>query len=75
MSEQHRMKVRWSGERTVAEKLAEIAANHGCSPAIEDDGPQATLSVEVGSKDLQTLRDNVDALLVAFAQVEEQRNG
>ncbi len=74
MAEMHTMTVQWSGEEALAEAMAAVAANHGHAPSVAQENQVATLTVEVVEGDLQTLRDRVDALLVAFSTLEEEHS-
>jgi len=75
MTEEHVMEVRWSGSKVLGEAMAEAARAQGYKPVLEDEGGEATLMVKVVDNDLQTLRDRVDELLVAFSTLEEAHNG
>ncbi|MEL0331083.1 MAG: hypothetical protein VW982_02575 [Candidatus Poseidoniales archaeon] len=75
MTEAHVMTVRWSGDASLAKALAAAASEHGHAPLLEQVDDETTLSVEVQERDLQALRDRVDALLVAFSALEEEHNG
>ena len=75
MTECHEMEVRWSGPMVVTRELEAIAKTHGCGVRLEENGAEATITVTLSEGDLQLLRDRVDALLVAFGEVEEQHNG
>ena len=69
------MEVRWSGSKVLGEAMAEAAQAQGYEPVLEAKGAEATLTVTVAANDLQTLRDRVDELLVAFSTLEEAHNG
>ena len=75
MTEQHVMEVRWSGSEALGTAMAEAAQQQGHEPLLEAEGTEATLTVSVTDTDLQTLRDRVDELLVAFSTLEEAHNG
>ncbi len=75
MAELHVMEVRWSGRADMATALQQAAEAHDCSVSTERDGEEVTLIIGVQDVDLQTLRDRVDALLVALGDVEESLNG
>ena len=75
MTEEHVMEVRWSGSEALAAAMAEAAKAQGHEPVLEAEGAEATLTVNVADNDLQTLRDRVDELLVAFSTLEEAHNG
>ena len=75
MTEEHVMEVRWSGSKALGAAMAEAAQAQGYEPVLEADGAEATLTVTVADNDLQTLRDRVDELLVAFSTLEEAHNG
>lgn len=75
MTEEHVMQVRWSGSEVLGAAMAEAAKMQGHEPLLSSDGPEATLTVKVSDNDLQTLRNRVDELLVAFSTLEEAHNG
>ena len=75
MSEAHTMTVRWTGDGVLAEAMAAAASEQGHSPSLSQQAEGTVLMVEVMDSDLQSLRDRVDALLVAFSALEEQHNG
>ena len=75
MSEAHTMTVRWTGDGVLAKAMAAAASEQGHSPSLSQEAEGTALMVEVVDNDLQTLRDRVDALLVAFSALEEQHNG
>ena len=75
MTEEHVMEVRWSGSKTLGAAMAEAAQAQGYEPVLEAEGAESTLTVKVADNDLQTLRDRVDELLVAFSTLEEAHNG
>jgi len=74
MAEMHTTTVQWSGEKVLAEAMAAVAADQGHAPSVKQENQVATLTVEVVEGDLQTLRDRVDALLVAFSTLEEEHS-
>lgn len=75
MTESHEMEVRWSGTMSIARELEALAKTHGCAVRFEENDAEATITVSLSEGDLQLLRDRVDALLVAFGEVEEHHNG
>ena len=75
MTEEHVMEVRWSGREALGAAMADAAQAQGHEPVLEAEGAEATLTVKVADSDLQTLRDRVDELLVAFSTLEEAHNG
>jgi ABC-type proline/glycine betaine transport system substrate-binding protein len=75
MAEVHVMKVRWSGREAIANALRQAAEAHDCLVVTEQQGDHVVLSISVSDDDLQTLRDRVDALLIAFGDVEEALDG
>lgn len=75
MTEEHVMEVRWSGSKTLGAAMAEAARAQGYEPVLDAEGAESTLTVKVADNDLQTLRDRVDELLVAFSTLEEAHNG
>jgi len=75
MTESHEMEVRWSGPMSIARELEALAITHECDVRFEENGAEATITVSLSEGNLQLLRDRVDALLVAFGEVEEHHNG
>ena len=75
MTEEHVMEVRWSGSTSLGTAMAEAARAQGYEPVLEAEGAESTLTVNVADNDLQSLRDRVDELLVAFSTLEEAHNG
>jgi len=75
MTEEHVMEVRWSGSRSLGTAMAEAARAQGYEPVLEAEGAESTLTVNVADNDLQSLRDRVDELLVAFSTLEEAHHG
>ena len=75
MTEEHVMEVRWSGSAVLGAAMAEAAEKQGHEPLLSTEGPEVSLTVKVSDNDLQTLRDRVDELLVAFSTLEEAHNG
>ena len=75
MTEEHMMEVRWSASKALGAAMAEAAQAQGYEPVLEAEGPESTLTVNVADNDLQSLRDRVDELLVAFSALEEAHNG
>lgn len=75
MTEAHTMTVRWAGDGVLANALAAAAMEQGHEALVAQDEGNASLTVEVSDNDLQSLRDRVDALLVAFSALEEQHTG
>lgn len=75
MTETHTMSVRWVGDGVLAEAMAAVASEQGHLASLSQEEEGVSLTVEVVDHDLQTLRDRVDVLLVAFSALEEQHNG
>lgn len=70
MAELHQATVEWSGDRTLATVFLAAASRPNCSAQITESDEQAHLTVVVEHESLQELRDIVDRLLVAFADIE-----
>jgi hypothetical protein len=71
MAEAHAMEVRWTGPAKMAEVLKAAAEQHGTEVQVEASQDTVNLRIALTDDDLQTLRDRVDALLVALSQAEE----
>lgn len=70
MSELHQATVKWSGQPTMATVLLAAASRPNCSAQLAESNGKAHLTVVVEHASLQTLRDIVDNLLIAFADIE-----
>lgn len=75
MTEEHVMDVRWSGDGVVAEALKAAAEALAHEATLQTDEGVTSLHITVTDSDLQSLRDRVDALLVALGDVEDRHNG
>ncbi|MBT5661810.1 MAG: hypothetical protein HOI79_07050 [Euryarchaeota archaeon] len=72
MAERHEMTLTWTGGLETAHRLVELARPHSCEIKSDEDQDLVILTVIVVEKDLQQLRDTVDALLVSFDTVESE---
>ncbi len=73
MSEVHEATIEWVGELELASLFLAASKRPNCvTTSTEEDG-KIHLTVKLKHTNLQSLRDDVDALLVAFADIEEGR--
>ena len=72
MAERHEMTLTWTGDLETAHLLVESARPHSCEIKPDEEHDSVILTVVVVDKDLQQLRDTVDALLVSFDTVESE---
>ena len=72
MSESHEATIQWSGSVSLANQILEAAQRPYCETLSEEHEDGMHVSVIVQHADLQSLRDIVDALLINFAEIEEQ---
>ncbi len=71
MAERHVMDLRWTGSLAMAEAFLAHAREAGHDGTVSGEGAEATLHLSVEGADLQTLRDEVDALLVVLSALED----
>lgn len=70
MSELHQATVKWSGPPAMATVFLAAASRPNCSAQLVESNGNAHLTVIIEHSSLQTLRDIVDNLLIAFADIE-----
>ncbi|MFL2949349.1 MAG: hypothetical protein ACJZ40_03070 [Candidatus Poseidoniaceae archaeon] len=70
MVEAHLVTVEWSGDAALGTVYLAAASRPHCKARLSETGTQAQLIVEVRHTSLQELRNIVDELLVAFADIE-----
>ena len=71
MVEQHTMRLNWEGSASMAEGLKQVASAFTCTVKESQAKDGVRIDIGVVDDDLQSLRDTVDALLVAMNEVEE----
>ena len=71
MVESYQATIEWSGPVSLATTFLAAASRPGCSAKLNETGSQATLVVVVEDSSIQSLRDRVDDLLIALADIEE----
>jgi hypothetical protein len=71
MVESYQATIEWSGASSLATTFLAAASRPGCSAKLTENGEQATLIITVEDSSIQKLRDRVDDLLVALADIEE----
>ena len=75
MSEVHEATIEWVGDVELAALFLAASQRPNCvATSTEEDG-EIHLTVKLKHTNLQSLRDDVDALLVAFADIEEGAKG
>lgn len=75
MAEEHTMEVRWSGDVSLGNAMADAARERGFPVEMETLDGRAVLAINVVDHDLQSLRDRVDELLVVLSALEEAHQG
>ncbi len=70
MDEHHTAVLNWQGTREVAERMETCANGHHAEVERIEERGEVCLSITMRRNDLQTLRDDMDALLVALADIE-----
>ena len=75
MAEEHTMEVRWSGDVFLGNEMADAARERGYPAEMETLDGRAVLAINVVDRDLQSLRDRVDELLVVLSALEEAHQG
>jgi len=70
MDEHHTAVLNWQGAPEVAERMEACANDHAAEVGRSEEGGEVCLSITLRRNDLQTLRDDMDALLVALADIE-----
>tara|TARA_B100000459_G_scaffold147291_1_gene116291 strand:- start:5412 stop:5633 length:222 start_codon:yes stop_codon:yes gene_type:complete len=71
MGELHEATIEWSGEPSAASLFIAAAQAFDCVADCDTVNGKAQLSVKIQSTNLQDLRNRVDALLIEFADIEE----
>ncbi len=69
------MEVRWSGDVSLGNAMADAARERGFPVEMETLDGRAVLAINVVDHDLQSLRDRVDELLVVLSALEEAHQG
>ena len=69
------MEVRWSGDVSLGNAMADAARERGFPAEMETSDGRAVLAINVVDRDLQSLRDRVDELLVVLSALEEAHQG
>lgn len=70
MDEHHTAVLNWQGTPEVAGRMEACANEHHAEVGRSEEGGEVWLSMTLRRNDLQTLRDDMDALLVALADIE-----
>jgi len=71
MGEMHHATIEWQGDVALATTFLAAASRPNCKAKMSEAGGVAKLDITVSNSDLQTLRDIVDELLIALADIEE----
>jgi hypothetical protein len=74
MVESYQATIEWSGASSLATTFLTAASRPGCSAKLTENGERATLVITVEDTSIQELRNKVDELLVALADIEENSN-
>ena len=71
MVESYRATIEWVGPAKLGTILLSAASRHGCSANLIETGEEVRLIVTVEDDSIQSLRDTVDELMIALADIEE----
>ncbi|MDA0649082.1 MAG: hypothetical protein O3B00_06670 [archaeon] len=71
MGEMHHATIEWQGDVALATIFLAAASRPNCKAEMSEEGGAAKLEITVSNSNLQTLRDIVDELLIALADIEE----
>jgi hypothetical protein len=71
MVESYTATIQWSGVAVLGTVLLAAASRPGCSAKLTESDGVAELEIVVQDSSIQSLRDNVDKLMVALADIEE----
>ena len=74
MVESYQATIEWSGPVSLGTTLLAAASKPGCSAKLNEENGKANLIVVVENSSLQALRDNVDDLLIAMSDIEENNS-
>ena len=70
MVEGHAVTVEWSGDPSLGTLFLAAASRPHCKATLKEHGGEASLTVQVHHTSLQELRNIVDELMVALADLE-----
>ena len=70
MNEGHTVTVEWSGDPSLGTVYLAAASRPHCKASLSEKDGQAHLIVQVHHQSLQELRDIVDEMMVALADIE-----
>ena len=73
MVESYTATIQWSGDAALGTVLLTAASRPGCCAKLTESDGIAELEVVVEDSSIQSLRDRVDELMVALADIEESR--
>lgn len=71
MVESYRATIEWVGPAKLGTILLSAASRPGCSANLIETGEEVKLIVTVEDDSIQSLRDTVDELMIALADIEE----
>ena len=71
MVESYRATIEWVGPAKLGTILLSAASRPGCSANLIETGGEVKLIVTVEDDSIQSLRDTVDELMIALADIEE----
>ncbi|MBT3477392.1 MAG: hypothetical protein HN458_05605 [Euryarchaeota archaeon] len=71
MGESHEATIQWVGAAPIAQLILAAAQRPHCESFSQDSEGQIHVSVVIHHSNLQQLRDIADALLIDFAEIEE----
>ena len=71
MVESYTATIQWSGDAVLGTVLLAAASRPGCSAKLTESDGIVELEIVVQDSSIQSLRDRVDELMVALADIEE----
>ena len=71
MVESYTATIQWSGDAVLGTVLLAAASRPGCSAKLTEGDGVVELEIVVQDSSIQSLRDRVDELMVALADIEE----
>ena len=71
MVESYTATIQWSGDAVLGTVLLAAASRPGCSAKLTENDGVVELEIVVQDSSIQSLRDRVDELMVALADIEE----
>ena len=73
MVESYTATIQWSGDAVLGTVLLAAASRPGCSAKLTETDGIAELKIVVQDSSIQSLRDEVDELMIALSDIEESQ--